>query len=60
MQGSGFSGTAKGISIDAKSVSVRDALSNGVNLDEYGTLIWISFTSLQSYQTEVHFLGPVR
>jgi hypothetical protein len=48
-----------GIALDAKTVSVRDALSNGVNLVGYNRLVWTSFTSLETYQTMVHFLGQL-
>ena len=48
---------ATAISISYANVSVRDALSNGVDLRGYNRLIWTAFTPLETRQTEVHFLG---
>jgi hypothetical protein len=40
-------------------VSVRDAVSNGINLHGYNRLIWTAFTSLDTHQTVVNFRGPI-
>jgi hypothetical protein len=48
-------GTA--ISINDVKASVRDALSNGVDLRGYNRLVWTGFTPLETHRTEVHFLG---
>ena len=47
------------ISIDNVNVSVRDAVSNGINLHGYNRLIWTAFTSLDTHQTVVNFRGPI-
>jgi hypothetical protein len=52
------------ISIDEVKVTVRDALSNGVDLRGYNALgynrlIWTAYTDLETHQTEVHFIGPM-
>ncbi len=49
--------SATRISIDDKSVTVRDALSNGVSLTGYGRLIWTSFTSLETRESQIQFTG---
>jgi len=46
------------ISIDATNISVRDALSDGINLQGYNRIIWKSFTSLETLKTTVQYLGP--
>ena len=45
------------ISIDDKTISVRDALDDGVDLNGYNRLIWTSFTSLETRQTRIKFQG---
>ena len=48
------------VSIDAKEVSVRQALSKGVDLNDYKRyqgVVWNSSTSLKTRQTSVVFLG---
>ena len=58
------SNVATAISIDAVKVSVRDALSNGVDLHGsnqlgYKRLIWTAYSPREVHQTEIHFMGPL-
>jgi hypothetical protein len=46
------------ISIDKQMVTMRDALSEGVDLHGYSRIIWTAFTPVDTHQTIVHFLGP--
>jgi len=57
--GSRVTGVNQGtsISINSAKVSVRDALSNGVDLRGYSRVIWTGFTPLETHQTTIHFLG---
>jgi transcriptional regulator CtsR len=55
----GCSNTATDISIDSAKVSVRDALSNGINLHGYNRLIWTAYTTLETHKTKLHFIGPL-
>jgi hypothetical protein len=48
------------ISIDARKIQIRDALSEGVNLRGYSSytrLIWTSVTSLETLKTPVQYHG---
>lgn len=45
------------ISIDAKNITVRNALSNGVNLNGYRRIIWTSSTLLEKVETPVKYMG---
>ena len=47
------------ISIDKLKVTLRDALSDGINLHGYDRIIWTAFTPLETHRTEVHFTGPI-
>jgi hypothetical protein len=47
------------IAIDKVRVSVRDALSDGVDLHGYNRIIWTAFTPLETHRTYVHFIGPL-
>lgn len=45
------------VSVDNVNVSVRDALSDGLDLNGYSRLVWAAFTPLETHQTQVQFMG---
>jgi len=46
------------VSLEATNISVRDALSDGVNLQGYNRIIWASSASLETLKIKVQYQGP--
>jgi hypothetical protein len=71
-RGYGSDNSVTEITIDAVDISVRGALSNGINQrgysngltngvneNGYNRLMWTATTALAIHETEVHFFGPL-